>query len=98
MAEQPPNIMFEDVPLDKARRMGRGPRMELMLYDTLRHKLQSLSTEATRIHLGPEITPQRMKSYILHICLNIKVRMDHTQRTCGRAGLLCGRHHPRLAP
>jgi hypothetical protein len=31
MAEQPPNFQFEDVPLDEARRMGRGPRMEPML-------------------------------------------------------------------
>jgi hypothetical protein len=40
MAEQPPNFQFEDVPLDEARRMGRGPRMEPMLYDTLRHKIE----------------------------------------------------------
>jgi len=35
MADQPPSFQFEDVPLDEARRMGRGPRMEPMLYDTL---------------------------------------------------------------
>jgi hypothetical protein len=45
--EQPPSFQFEDVPLNEARRMGRGPRMEPMLYDTLRHKIQSLSTDAT---------------------------------------------------
>ena len=27
MAQQPPTIEFEDVPLDEARRMSRGPRM-----------------------------------------------------------------------
>ena len=43
--------------------MGRGPRMEPMLYDTLRQKIQSPSSDATRIRLGPEITPQRMKNY-----------------------------------
>jgi hypothetical protein len=63
MADQLPTFQFEDIPLDEARRMGRGPRMEPMLYDTLRHKIQSLSSEATRIRLGPEITPQRMKNY-----------------------------------
>jgi hypothetical protein len=62
MAEPSSPIEFEDVPLDQARFMGRGPRMEPMLYETLRHKIQSLSTEATRIQLGPEITPQRMKT------------------------------------
>jgi hypothetical protein len=47
--------------------------MEPMLYDTLRQKIQSLSTGATRIHLGPEITPQRMKSYILRIARELNV-------------------------
>jgi hypothetical protein len=73
MAEQPPHVQFEDVPLDGARRMGRGPRMEPMLYDTLRHKIQSLSSEAVRIHLGPEIRPERMKNYILRIARELNV-------------------------
>jgi hypothetical protein len=44
MAEQPPGFQFDDVPLHEARRMGRGPRMEPMLYDTLRKKIESHST------------------------------------------------------
>jgi hypothetical protein len=72
--EQRPSFQFEDVPLDEARRMGRGgPRMEPMLYDTLRQKIQSLSTEAVRIHLGPEITPQRMKRYLQAIARELEV-------------------------
>jgi hypothetical protein len=55
--EQPLPIQFEDVPLNEARRMSRGPRMEPMLYDTLRQKIQSLSSEAVRIHLGPGHSP-----------------------------------------
>jgi hypothetical protein len=73
MAERSPTIAFKDVPLDEARRMGRGPRMEPMLYDTLRQKIQSLSTEAIRIRLGPEITPQRMKNFILSIARELNV-------------------------
>jgi hypothetical protein len=73
MADQPSSFQFEDVPLDEARRMGRGPRMEPMLYDTLRHKIQALSSEATRIRLGPEITPQRMKNYILRMAHDLDV-------------------------
>jgi hypothetical protein len=73
MAEQPPNFQFDDVPLDEARRMGRGPRMEPMLYDTLRHKIQALSSEAVRIHLGPEIRPERMKNYLLRIARELNV-------------------------
>jgi hypothetical protein len=73
MADELPTFQFEDVPLDGARRMGRGPRMEPMLYDTLRQKIQALSSEATRIHLGPEITPQRMKNYILRMARDLNV-------------------------
>jgi hypothetical protein len=73
MADQSSPIQFEDVPLDEARRMGRGPRMEPMLYETLRQKIQSLSGEAVRIHLGPEITPTRMKNYLLHIAHELSV-------------------------
>jgi hypothetical protein len=66
-------IQFEDVALEEARRMGRGPRMEPMLYDTLRKKIQSLSDQAARIRLGAEISPIRMKNYVLRIARDIKV-------------------------
>ena len=73
MADQSSSFQFEDVPLDEARRMGRGPRMEPMLYDTLRQKIQALSSEAVRIHLGPEIRPERMKNYILRMARELNV-------------------------
>jgi hypothetical protein len=73
MAGHPPPIQFEDVPLEEARRMGRGPRMEPLLYDTLRQKIQSLSTDAARIRLGPEIRPARMKNYLLRIARELNV-------------------------
>jgi hypothetical protein len=67
MADERPTFPFEDVPLDEARRMGRDPRMEPRLYDTLRQKMQSLLSEATRLRLGPEIRPERMKHHLLHM-------------------------------
>src|SRR6266571_6891652 len=73
MAEEPPGIEFEDIPLEAARRMGRGPRMEPLLYDTLRTKIQALSAEAVRIRLSPEITQQRMRNYILRIARELNV-------------------------
>jgi len=73
MAEQDPSIQFQDIPLDEARRMGRGPRMEPMLYDTLKKKIQALSPDATRIRLGPEITQQRMRNYILRMARELGV-------------------------
>jgi hypothetical protein len=50
MAEQPPSIQFEDVPLDQARRMGRGPRMNPELYHALKQKIQSLEDTAPGGH------------------------------------------------
>jgi hypothetical protein len=47
--------------------------MEPMLYETLRQKIQSLSTDATRIHLGPEMTPTRMKTYLQAIARDLNV-------------------------
>jgi hypothetical protein len=73
MADELPHIEFEDVPIDQARLMGRGPRMELMLYETLRKKIQDLSTAAVRIRLGPEIRLERMKNYILRIARELDV-------------------------
>jgi len=72
MADQSP-IHFEDIPLEQARKMGRGPRMEPLLYDPLRKKIQALSDDAARIRLGPEITQQRMKNYILRIARELNV-------------------------
>jgi hypothetical protein len=73
MTDQPAPFQFEDVPLEEARLMGRGPRMEPMLYDTLCQKIQTLSSEAVRIHLGPEITPNRLKNYLLRIARELNV-------------------------
>ncbi len=53
MADDSSPIEFEEIPLEDARRMGRGPRMEPMLYGTrfmlrldgpTRDKLDELST------------------------------------------------------
>ena len=72
MANQSP-IEFEDIPMEQARRMGRGPRMEPLLYDTLKKKIQALSGDAVRIRLGPEITQQRMRNYLLRIARELHV-------------------------
>ena len=57
MAEHPPPIQFEEGPLEEARRMGRGPRMEPQLYQELRARIQSLSDQAVRMTI-PEGTRQ----------------------------------------
>jgi hypothetical protein len=75
MVDQSP-IEFEDIPLENARLMGRGPRMEPLLYDTLKQEIQALSEDAVRIRLGPEITEitqQRMRNYLLRIARELNV-------------------------
>src|SRR5919109_5003551 len=66
-------FQFEDIPLEEARLMGRGPRMEPLLYATLTKKMQALSGDAVRIHLGSEIRPERMRRYIQRIAHELGV-------------------------
>ncbi len=73
MADEQPTFEFEDIPLEDARRMSRGPRMEPLLYATLRQKIQALSTEAVRIHLGPEMSPARMGRYVRAIARQLEI-------------------------
>ena len=59
MAQQLSTIEFEDVPLDEARRMGRGPRMDPELYHALKENIQSLGSTASRMPLpdGTRVFP-----------------------------------------
>jgi hypothetical protein len=52
MPDQSSPPEFEDVPLEQARRMGRRPRMEPLLYDTLKTKIQALSDDAVQENHG----------------------------------------------
>src|SRR6266850_2509217 len=56
MADSPPGIEFEDIPLDDARRMGRGPRMDPLLYDSLRTKILSLTNQAALMPIGDGVS------------------------------------------
>jgi precorrin-4 methylase len=67
MAQQPPPIHFEDIPLDEARRIGRGPRMDPALYQALKENIQSLDNTATRITLPEGTSPTTMKNRLLRV-------------------------------
>ncbi len=73
MPQQPPSIHFEDIPLDQARTMGRGPRMDTELYNTLREKIQSLANTATRLTLPEGTNPTTMKNRILRVAGELKI-------------------------
>lgn len=65
-------IGFEDIPLDEARRMGRGPRMDAWLYQALKSKIQALSGNATRMQLPEGTSLITMKNRILRVAAEVK--------------------------
>jgi hypothetical protein len=67
MAQQPPAITFEDIPLEEARRIGRGPRMDPTLYQAFKEKIQSLDNTATRITLPEGTSSTTLKNRILRV-------------------------------
>jgi hypothetical protein len=75
MAQQPPTIEFEDVPLDETRRLSRGSRMDPELYAALKQKIQSLGNTAARLVLPEGTTPTTMKNRILRIAAELNVPM-----------------------
>jgi hypothetical protein len=73
MAQRPPIMAFEDVPLDDARRMSRGPRMDPELYHALKEKITSLQTTAARMTLPDCTNPTTMKNRILRIAGDLAI-------------------------
>jgi hypothetical protein len=71
MAEQPPSFQFEEVPLEEARRMGRGPRMDPELYQELRTRIQALSDQAVRMMIPDRISQSTMKTRILRVAAEL---------------------------
>jgi hypothetical protein len=65
MAERSPIIECEDVPLDEARRMSPGPRMDLELYHAIEEKSESLNNAATRLTIPEGTSTTTMKNRIL---------------------------------
>jgi hypothetical protein len=73
MAQRKPTITFEGIPLEEARTMSRGRRMDPQLYNPLREKIQSLGNAATRITLPGGANPTTMKNRILRVAADINI-------------------------
>ncbi len=71
MAEPVSPIQFEDVPLEEARRMGRGPRMDPQLYQELRMRIQSLSDQAVRLTIPDGTSLATMKNRIRRVAAEL---------------------------
>jgi hypothetical protein len=67
MAQPPSPIHFEDIPIDEARWIGRGPRMDPELYHALHQKLQSLDNSATRMTIPEGTSSTTLKNRILRV-------------------------------
>jgi hypothetical protein len=73
MAEPLPPIHFEDIPIEEARRMGRGPRMDPQLYQELRRRIQSLSSRAVQMRIPEGTSPAAMKNFILRLAAELRI-------------------------
>jgi hypothetical protein len=73
MADQSLPLQFEDIPLDEARRMGRGPRMDAQLYQELRTRIQSLLDQAVRMTIPEGTRQSTMKNRILRVAAELAV-------------------------
>jgi hypothetical protein len=73
MADHSSPIQFEDVPLDVARRMGRGPRMDPQLYQELRVRIPELSSQAVQMKILEGTSPNSMKNRIARIATELGI-------------------------
>jgi hypothetical protein len=73
MAEHRPPIQFEEIPLEEARRMGRGPRLEPQLYQELRTRIQALSHQAVRMTIPEGTSPATMKHRLQRVAAELGI-------------------------
>jgi hypothetical protein len=68
-----PTSACDDVPLDEARRLGRGPRRDPWLYQELRTRMQSLSDQAVRMMIPEGTSQNTMKNRILRVAAELGI-------------------------
>jgi hypothetical protein len=73
MAAPSTQIQFEDIPIEIARAIGRGPRMDPGLYHALKEKIHSLDNTATRLTIPEGTTPATMKNRILRVATELNI-------------------------
>jgi hypothetical protein len=88
MAQRPPTIESEDVLLDEARRMSRGPRIDPELSYALKENIQSLDTIATRMPLPDGTNPTTMNNRIRRVAAELGIPV-----TIGSVGMSANRLH-----
>jgi hypothetical protein len=92
MAERSPTIACEGVPLDEARRMSRGPRMDPQVYQQLRTRLQSLSDHAVRMTIPDGTSPTTMKHRSQRVAVELGIPFTIRRESAGPTGTACSPH------
>jgi hypothetical protein len=87
LAQRSPTFAGEYVPLDEARRMSRGPRMNPQLYHVLKQNISSLNT-ATRMPLPDGTDPTIMNKPIIRVAAELGIPV-----TIGSVGMSANRLH-----
>ena len=73
MADHASPLQFEDIPIEIARAISRGPRMDPGVYHTFKEKIQSLDNTATRLTIPEGTTSTTMKNRILRVAADLKI-------------------------
>jgi hypothetical protein len=73
MAEPVSPIQFEDIPIEEARKMGRGPRIDPLLYQELKTRISALSSHAIHMTISEATSPNTMKNRILRMAAELGV-------------------------
>lgn len=73
MADASTPIQFEDIPIDEARRMGRGSRMDPQLYQELQTRIPALTSHAVHMTIPDGISPTTMKNRILRVATELGI-------------------------
>jgi hypothetical protein len=89
MADDSSPIQFEDIPIDEARRMGGGPRMDPQLYQELRTRIPRLSSHAIHITIPEGTSPITMKNRILGVAAELRIPVTIRKVTGGLLSRSC---------
>jgi hypothetical protein len=101
MAEPSSPIQFEDIPIDEARRMGRGPRMDPQLYQELKTRIPVLSYQEyvrDTCNLSLPGHPLCRMTHTLHtfaadgathLAIQLLVNLAQTQHFCYEPPISC---------
>lgn len=77
------DIHFEDLPLEDARSLSRGPRMDPWLHQTLTEKIHSLGPTAARMTLPAGVNRTTMKNRLLRLAAALNMPLTVRRITGG---------------